>query len=625
MSKAYVDDHRIMLDDKDITNFCKDVTLTDDLQALAVELTFTVFISEWDNYVKKLGIEPGAKVKVVNHDTTVFSGLVVSVSLDGAVTAYDRGWYLNKSQIIFQCTNLAADAAIRQMCVKGGVDAGEIAPLETLISETWISETPTDILSEILETCSNATGKKYRFRINPESEKLDITELTKEPIEAWHKPADNLAAFRITWALGQVSGSDSIDNLCNAVTIAAEDDGKIYIGAYGSNPASIQKYGMIQRVETVSKDPGDAALRQQVQTILEDCDRITATRSISEIWGTDEALSGVILKFNSPAFGIAGLYRVMQVVHHYGGAGHTMELEIEAVEQPRAVVGTEDTIQTPGLPDDLGLNKSEKPTDTEETEGKQIVNAIFTAYFPSNTGDNGGFKDAMGGRLNPSHNTCAVPLEVPLGSKITVLHTNTSLDGKKFKANDHGDAIVIDSDGVYHIDILMSSAAECDEWGVKPGMAIIEDGTEKKKFTETTTDKTGAEAFLDVARGEIGYHAGANYNNKYGAYFGENHQAWCVFFVSWCAEKSDAPIPKYGYVGDMSDHFKALGKYHSVSSGYLPQPGDLMIHLDKHIGIVEKATRQNVITIEGNHSNQVARVVRYYDGYITGFCSPWEE
>lgn len=94
MSANYVDDHRILLEEKDITNFCGNVELTDELNALAVELTFTVFISEWDKHVKKLEIEPGLKIKVVNHNEIIFSGLVVSVSLNGSVTAYDIGWYL---------------------------------------------------------------------------------------------------------------------------------------------------------------------------------------------------------------------------------------------------------------------------------------------------------------------------------------------------------------------------------------------------------------------------------------------------------------------------------------------------------------------------------------------------
>ena len=47
-----------------------------------------------------------------------------------------------------------------------------------------------------------------------------------------------------------------------------------------------------------------------------------------------------------------------------------------------------------------------------------------------------------------------------------------------------------------------------------------------------------------------------------------------------------------------------------------------MIQGDRHIGIVRSATRAAVQTVEGNYSDSVATVTRYYSE-ITGFCTPW--
>src|SRR5699024_4823348 len=115
--------------------------------------------------------------------------------------------------------------------------------------------------------------------------------------------------FDITWALGQVSGEDSIAELYNAVVIAAEDNGKVYRGAQASNAASIERYGFLQYVESVSENPGTAQLGQMVRTLLAQKDRVGRTRTISEIWGCDEVVSGTVLDFNSPAFGISGRNR----------------------------------------------------------------------------------------------------------------------------------------------------------------------------------------------------------------------------------------------------------------------------------------------------------------------------
>lgn len=502
MAYDYVDNHRLYLERsgqtaRDITAFVGDLTATDDIAALSVELTGTQIVSQWDKYVPKIALQPGDRLRLRNEATgaDVFVGQLVTVGLDGAITAYDRGWYLGRSGIILQCSGMAADEAIRAACDKAGVGVKSITSLPTKISEVWLGDAVSDIIADILERCSAETGKEYQARMSPEG--LVVREQPTTAIKAFHKPAENLAAFDITWALGQVSGEDSIAELYNAVVLAAEDSGKVYRGAQASNPASIAKYGFLQYVESVTENPGTAQLGQMVRTLLAQKDRVGRTRTISEIWGCDEVTSGTVLDFNSPAFGISGRNRVTRVVHHYGGAGHTMELEITALDEPRAAGGT-DKVSVWGLPDSIGAGSS------------------------GSAGGNG-----------------------------------------------------------------------------------------------------SAASFVAVARGQVGYREGANNDNKYGEWFGMNHVAWCVIFVCWCAAQSGAPIPTgYGGVSEMRSYFQSRGKYKTAASGYIPQAGDLMIQGDRHIGIVVSATRSSVQTVEGNCSDSVRAMTRYYSE-ITGFCTPW--
>lgn len=513
MAYGYVDEHRLYLERsgqavRDITAFVGDLTATDDITALSVELTGTQLVSQWDKHVPKLALAPGDKLRLRNEaaGADVFVGQLVTVGLDGALTAYDRGWYLGRSGIILQCSGMAADEAIRAACDKAGVGVKSICSLPTKISEVWLGDAVSDIIADILERCAAETGKEYQSRMSPEG--LVVRELPTAAIKAFHRPAWNLAAFDITWALGQVSGEDSIAELYNAVVIAAEDNGKVYRGAQASNAASIERYGFLQYIESVSENPGTAQLGQMVRTLLAQKDRIGRTRTISEIWGCDEVTSGTVLDFNSPAFGISGRNRVTRVVHHYGGAGHTMELEITALDEPRAAAaGTtdaarqaaaqQDAVSVWGLPDTIGAGSS-------------------------GTGGNG-----------------------------------------------------------------------------------------------------SASSFVAVARGEIGYHESPGNINKYGAWAGNNGAAWCVYFVCWCADQSGAPIPTgYGGVSEMRSYFQSRGQYKTVASGYIPQAGDLMIQGDRHIGIVIGATRAAVQTIEGNCSDSVRAMTRYYSE-ISGFCTPW--
>ena len=133
---------------------------------------------------------------------------------------------------------------------------------------------------------------------------------------------------------------------------------------------------------------------------------------------------------------------------------------------------------------------------------------------------------------------------------------------------------------------------------------------------------TEAAAMVAAASGEVGYHESGENNNKFGAWAGDNGAAWCAYFVSWCGAQTGASFPMFGYVGDFTDYFQKRGQYRSANSGYIPQPGDLMIQGDRHIGIVESADENAVYTIEGNYSDSVSRVTRSY-GEITGFCTPW--
>lgn len=352
-----------------------------------------------------------------------------------------------------------------------------------------------------------------------------------------------------------------------------------------------------------------------VKNLLKNADKVGQTRSISEIWGCDEVQSGVVLRFNSPAFGIKGNFRITRVEHHYGGAGHTMALEITALEQVRAAAegktdaaaikaDSTDKVQVFGLPDLSG--------GSDGGSGGTIVKALFTAYYPANNALEGGYLDAQGNRLDPSKKTCAAPPSVPFGTKITVRDTGTSLDGMTYTVNDRGGAIQIEN-GVYHFDLLMSSNAECNRWGRKNGSAII---------GGSGGGSGSAVSFINTALGEVGYKESGKDINKYGQWAGHNGVAWCVYFVCWCAYKSGAPIPTgYGYVGDMSSYFKSRGKYKSAGS-YKPKAGDLMIQGDRHIGIVISAGASSCETVEGNYSNSVKRVTRSY-AEISGFCTPW--
>ena len=135
-----------------------------------------------------------------------------------------------------------------------------------------------------------------------------------------------------------------------------------------------------------------------------------------------------------------------------------------------------------------------------------------------------------------------------------------------------------------------------------------------------TADTPGTRA-LAVAEGEVGQAEqppGSNDGPRIaeyrtataGAYAGA---PWCAYFVSWAAAQSGTPIGDggtgLGSVAGITDWATRTGRLLPPSE--TPQPGDLILFGDRHVGFVESvAPDGSLTTVEGNSSSAVSRVQR---------------
>ena len=164
------------------------------------------------------------------------------------------------------------------------------------------------------------------------------------------------------------------------------------------------------------------------------------------------------------------------------------------------------------------------------------------------------------------------------------------------------------------------------------GSSLSDEGTESKSFTIKGGQRT---RFVEVAKTQVGYQEGSNNNTKYGAWYGANNNAWCVMFISWCAEKAGIPtsvIPKMASTTAMCNWFGENNRLHLRTSMYIPLPGDIVFFTGngtkgglRHTGMVEAVNGTTLITIEGNYSDKVTR--REYTNFfnnssIYAFGSP---
>jgi hypothetical protein len=90
---------------------------------------------------------------------------------------------------------------------------------------------------------------------------------------------------------------------------------------------------------------------------------------------------------------------------------------------------------------------------------------------------------------------------------------------------------------------------------------------------------------------------------------------WCAYFASWAARQAGEPLGAngegLGSVAQVWSWAQSTGRAIPNGPGVTPQPGDLIVFGDEHVGIVRDVLPNGDIqTIEGNYENKVAANVR---------------
>lgn len=226
-------------------------------------------------------------------------------------------------------------------------------------------------------------------------------------------------------------------------------------------------------------------------------------------YGDPTCITGYGVTVTDSSTGLKGLFYIDTDSHTWENGEYKIQLNLNYKNLMNEVTAGEDEQQVT-ITDSITDTTTDSITDSDSTEkvlnGKK-VKAIFTAYWPG-PGIEGGPYQSMGGRLDPSKKTCAAPKCIPFRTKIQPSGTGSFIDGKTYTVTDRGGKINV-VNGVYHIDILMSTDDECDKFGVKHGYIIIGDGTGYKTPAKTTPRKdekpsAKAKKLISVAKSKLG-------------------------------------------------------------------------------------------------------------------------
>lgn len=317
---------KLLLNGIDVTNRSGSIVRSDDVDGLAMSLSFDLAFNEGDRYMPKLNIAPGDKVVLKNNSgKAVFSGIIVEESSYGSYIhsyiSYDYGWYLNKNEVVVQFREMAADAAIKKLCGDFNIPIGYIAPMPTKISKIYNGEVLSDCLADIIRQVEEDIAKNFRMEIR--ENRLYVELYSNLVVKVSFKLAENLAPFDQTKVPADERCWKSIADMANTVKVVSSGEQTSQVIAEASDSAAIKKYGMMQKVQRET-DRNSAQAGNMAKNILLERNRVGGGKTVT-LLGDDNVRSGRILNYQGNA------YLIRSCSHSYDKGMHTMTLDLEAV------------------------------------------------------------------------------------------------------------------------------------------------------------------------------------------------------------------------------------------------------------------------------------------------------
>lgn len=443
----------------DLTNLLINVTWSGDYKSCARKLEFSLISSPMDKNIPKVDIPIMSTIIFYEDNNELFRGFVYEreKSSDNAMSflCYDYCAKLNDIKVSKNIKNQTASTIYNNFLTEYGLNKGDIVQANTGVTKVFLGVTAYDMIMTAYTEEAKSTGKKYM--LYSKGNKFYANEKGIVKLKLSFEEGKNILSS---------SFKESVSNMVNKVLIVDENGNKV---SEVKNDEWLKTYGLFQDVYKQQEGKDSNA---EAKAMLKD---IEQTCSLTG-FGDTTCITGYGVQVKDTHTGLVGLFYIDSDTHTWEGGNYTIDLELNFKNIMNEVSVGEDEKENTSV----NLDGS-----TTVTGGKE-VNAEFTAYYPANDSMQGGFLDAMGNKLDPNKLTCAAPKSVPFKTKIQVKNTGTDRDNLVYTVTDRGGAIVIDSNGVYHIDLLMKDKKSALAFGRRKGKALI--GVE---VSETPTTSNG--------------------------------------------------------------------------------------------------------------------------------------
>lgn len=302
----------------DISAFCGNVTRTDNIDSLGVELDFDyVNNNVYDSYTWFTVLRTGNTILLYDADELIFQGQIITLSRNSvssySVKCFDNAFYLNKNQTKIQFTNLDVKSCIEKLCQQEYLPCKVDCDIPTKVTKIYNGETIANVIDDLLKQATNDTGLKYRREYNYGS--LYVNAMNNLKMIWKSKPL-----------VSDFSYDESIDNLANRVVVISSSEKSTTVYAEAKNDASIKMYGQYTHYEKVD-DKKQGQAQKIAETKLKELSK-TFEKATVTLLGDNYIRSGRIIKFEQPEIGLYGEYLVEHCTHNYSGSLHTMDCEV---------------------------------------------------------------------------------------------------------------------------------------------------------------------------------------------------------------------------------------------------------------------------------------------------------
>lgn len=303
----------------DISAFCANITRRDNVDSLGVELGLTYLNNRiYDGYTMFTDIQLGQTICFYDNNELIFQGQIIKLTRNSpsqySVTCFDNAFYLNKTSVRIQFSNIDVKSAIEKLCSQNNIPCKVDCDIATKVTKIYNYETISNIIDDLLKQATNDTGLKYRREYNYGS--LYVNAMNNLKMIWQSQPL-----------VSEFSYDSDLTNFANRVVVISSSEKNTTVFAEAKNDDSIKLYGQYTHYEKID-DKKKAKATQIANQKLKELSRMVNEVSVT-LLGDNYVRAGRILNFAQPTIGLEGAYLVEECEHNYTASLHTMTCKIK--------------------------------------------------------------------------------------------------------------------------------------------------------------------------------------------------------------------------------------------------------------------------------------------------------